>query len=365
MPVTFETIFRDDRMVCPAGKPYPEIFTSGIVVLSQDLHEPHFQPPGPAVSLSPSPEHTGWQPGWGSGWSVDRPPEPWHYDAHPSQSGWNAGPDGHGAALFLSAAFTNHHVTGELAPAVDMRWHRRDQDNVHPLGHGPRGDVAPDDVHTALDGVLQARTLSPFEIRLLHAWIDRVWLLHSRSHFRCVPALRQLGFFGDDEVNVLAAALRANALTDFRVLMLALDPRETPIYGRTREGPGISRLFRRFRSTFTRSPRTEEQPAPNHAEWSDDDGGLSGSSDEGANPSVPYYLTAVQREEQRIRHAERRLRRVYQIADSAEREAQMQEARIVDELVEQLAPVYILIQSPPQYSRRATPVFRVRLWSAN
>ncbi|EJD36768.1 hypothetical protein AURDEDRAFT_129840 [Auricularia subglabra TFB-10046 SS5] len=288
-------------------------------------------------SLPPSPEGnatTTWAPAaGGSGWpdpSPIRQPPPWLYDAHPNGTSWNATAAGHAAALILSAAYTHAHITGENAPQVDMHWHRPDQGNVEPLGHGPRGDVALDDVHGAMDVVLEGRrSLSDLEVRLLHAWLDRVWLLHSRAPHRAVAALRQLGVFDAGEVDILWASLRGSPLTDFRLVMLAVDPRETPVYGRTRDGPGISRLFRRF-SIF--SEWGQASATTDHELWDEDDGGASGSSAEGQQDVAPFHLTALQRQSQRIRHAVRRIRRVTETADKAEKLAMEQEQRMADEV---------------------------------
>lgn len=269
----------------------------------------------------------------GSGWGDDyQPPrQRWVFDAHPNQSRWNATAYGHGAGVMMSAACTNHHLTGEPAPLLDTRWHRPDEDNIAPLGRGPRGDMAPEDVHDTLDVVLsRRRSLTDLEVRLLHAWIDRAWLLHSRAPQRAMPAMRQLGFFDDGELDILAAALRASPLTDFRVLMLAVDPRETPVYGRTRDGPGVARLFRRFNSTFDENEGLSRET--DHMLWDEDDGGESGSSAEGQEKVTPFLLTPLQRQAQRIRHAIRRIRRVTGIADKAEKLADEQEKRIISEV---------------------------------
>ncbi|EJD38635.1 hypothetical protein AURDEDRAFT_128752 [Auricularia subglabra TFB-10046 SS5] len=273
-------------------------------------------------SRPPSSVRVAMSHGWGASPSLAPLDVAWVYDAHPHSSGWDASADGHAAALMLNAAYDHALGLRQTVPRLDARWHRPDQANVRPFGHNDRGDLAPAEVHDVLDDIPRLRSVSDLEKRLLHAWLDLFWLLHSRAPNRCIAAVRRTVIFDDDEADRLCAAMRANALMDFRLLMVAVDPSDEPVYGRTQDGPGISRLYRRFPAFV----ETAGNPVIDHTTWDEDDGGQSGSSDEESNP--PYILSPEQRQAQRIRHAERRIRRVLAIADEAERAASQQEQRM-------------------------------------
>lgn len=104
-----------------------------------------------------------------------------------------------------------------------------------------------------------------------------------------------------------------------------LDPRAQPVYGRTINSPGRSRLFRNF-PVLART-------TPDHEQWDEDDGGASGSS---TGPrDEPYALTPSQAVEQSTRHMERRLRRALEHGNKVaievlriEAEAKVIEARL-------------------------------------
>ncbi|KZV81539.1 hypothetical protein EXIGLDRAFT_703758 [Exidia glandulosa HHB12029] len=250
-------------------------------------------------------------------------PEVWRGDFHPSHTRWNASVPGYTAALMFNAAYDAARGVHVVVPELDLRWHRPDQVELDPRGYNARGDLAPPDVHLALDVLLESRPLSELEKVLLHHWIDSVWLRHSRSPIRPAQVIAALGMFSMEEVANLEAIVRAHALTDFRWVLHCVDPRERPVYGRTLNGPGKSRLFRMFPSRLRRGSRDP-------ATWQEDDGGESGSSVDGSEQRPYAPLNAWQRFEQRMRWAERRMRRVLGRAQSAEDEARRQEERLED-----------------------------------
>ncbi|KZV98433.1 hypothetical protein EXIGLDRAFT_701212 [Exidia glandulosa HHB12029] len=252
----------------------------------------------------------------------------WIYDHHPDHSGWDGSIPGYAAALLLNAATSLMQYDGAMeikafVPELDLRWHRPDQRDLDPHGYNAAGNIAPPEVHITLDILLHGKTHTNLETLLLHRWIDGVWLRHSRSVERCPEAIRAIGLFNDEEVLRLDMALRANALTDFRWVLHCVDPRRRPVYGRTLDGPGRSRLFRMFPSIF-------ERQAQDPANWSLDDGGMSGSSVDGSNGAPYAPLNAWQRMQQRIRWAQRRIRRVIGVAKHVEELAQEQETRLED-----------------------------------
>lgn len=219
---------------------------------------------------------------------------------------------------------------------MDFRWHRPEQLNVQPHGYNNRGDQAPASVHGELDNVLRSPRLSAFgnePVRqLLHAAVDGVWMRHSRCASRCLEGVRRLGVFNEDQARQIADAICKDPLTDARLLMLwyvssrfprgiathlaiggSLDARPQPIYGRTLNSPGISRLFRRF-------PDVLVPASLDPATWDEDDGGQSGSSRGGSPSPEPFARTQQQAVEQQTRHLERRLRRAVQYGDAVAEE---------------------------------------------
>ncbi|KZV91904.1 hypothetical protein EXIGLDRAFT_693227 [Exidia glandulosa HHB12029] len=279
---------------------------------------PHERPPSPqwqTLEWGPADTPSGWgqRPSWHA---QEERSTPWIYDRHPDYSGWDASAEGHAAALLLNAAYDSVGTTGAVVPQVDFRWHRPDATDVNPYGYNMRGDVAPLAVHEKLDALIASRTaFSPLPavvIPFVHNTVDGIWLAHSRCQERCVKALeRQLASrleFTALEVEELASVILQHPLIDARQLMLSLDTRAQPIYGRTSTSEGQSRLFRRFPHILH----------PDEARWQDDDGGASGSSRE-PTPE-PFVRTAEQLQAQERRHEERRLRRAVNHGDAVMRE---------------------------------------------
>lgn len=110
------------------------------------------------------------------------------------------------------------------------------------------------------------------------------------------------------------------ALTDTS----SLDPRDQPVYGRTSDGPGKSRLFRRFPDVLNRPWGTEA------VTWDEDDGGLSSEASDAEVPYAPLGL--LEQFESKMRRSERRLREYVPHVLRAEQLADHWEARLRAEI---------------------------------
>ncbi|EJD43335.1 hypothetical protein AURDEDRAFT_167417 [Auricularia subglabra TFB-10046 SS5] len=276
----------------------------------------------------------------GSGWSEDGlpplstwddvPPAPvdpaWSFDAREYPTGWLKA-DAVAASLAFNTAYDHALQWGYRVQRLDMHWHREHDYNLRMFGRGSRGDIAPDEVHDALDNILANRSFSPPlsepEANCLHARIDIVWLRHSRAPTRLGLALHGLRVrdtrFSAEELLRLSQVVSTHCLVDFREVLICVDPRAAVIYGRTRETEGVNRRWKSLGSSGLPlcEPRVPDAAWDNRSEVS------GSSSDEEDFTEPPYAVSRSERAYQIYRQAgrdyERVLREMRELVQESER----------------------------------------------
>lgn len=274
---------------------------------------PEGRPPAsPPTKYVDRPPTSGWNDWQREQW--DRHPSAppvdpiWSYDVRDYPTGWLRA-DAIAAGQMFSAAYDAALHLGDRVRRLNIHWHRDDEFNMNMYGRGLRGDIAPDEVHSALDAIIAARqlpsTYTELEMNGLHARIDLIWMRHSRSPARLRVALRDIrirdSLFTVEETVELADVISEHCLVDFHDVMICVDPRAAVVYGRTRESEGIAMRWPALGQWGLPRMSASGQHIPD-----DRRSELSGSSQDGSDEEdLPYKQSRLERAAQLYRQAGR------------------------------------------------------------